>query len=116
MEASGPRYAEFNLAPSGEWAAYLFDGERRGMRAAPAAAPRIAFAATPGRLSLCARVDFSRLPFAPAMMGAAAVIEHEGGARTYFALAHGGPAPDFHAPAGYLIDLGALPVQESPGP
>jgi len=107
-ERDGPRYAEFNFAPSGSWAAYLFDAERRGMRDAPVAPPRLAFAAAPGGLSLTARIGFAGLPFAPARLGVAAVIEWSAGATVYYALAHAGAAPDFHAPAGFIIDLSAF--------
>lgn len=104
----GRRYAEFNFAPSGAWAAYLFDSERRGMRNAPVAAPRLALASAPGRLSLTARVAFAGLPFAPARMGASAVLEWKRGGKSFHALAHPGGAPDFHAPSGFVVNVAAI--------
>lgn len=114
--AGGPAYHEFNFAPSGQWAAYAFDGRREGMRPAElAAAPEIRVAATPERLELRARLDLTGLPgLAPAAswrLGLSAVIEEIGGGVSYWALAHPSGRPDFHHPDGFALQL---PAMETP--
>ena len=41
MDPANGSYLEFNLSPSGRWAAYRFDGYRSGMRALGVTGPRI---------------------------------------------------------------------------
>ena len=95
----GAGYAEFNLAPSTEWAAYLFDGYRCGMRAASAmAAPLIEIQAGGAALTLQATLDgLPGLPGdAPWHLGLSVVIEDVNGRLSYWALAHPPGKPDFH--------------------
>jgi hypothetical protein len=98
-------YREFNFSPSSHWASYGFDGYRSGMRALPLTAPQVAivngedfiFAVTlPGNL----------LPDA-SHASLTAVIEEEGGHKSYWALAHAAGQPDFHAPSCFILPLGA---------
>lgn len=100
-------YFEFNFTPSGGWAAYQFDARRQGMR--PLELPQAPEIATNrGDRSLEVTVQFL-LPFlSPGWrLGLAAVLEEDVGTMSYWALAHPGPRPDFHDPAGFLLDIAA---------
>lgn len=102
-------YVELNLAPSGAWAAYGFDGYRAGMQALEVEAPDIRMKVGPDALSLQARIHLDALPgFTSARalrLGLCAVVEEAGGQRSYWALAHPAGKPDFHAPAGFAAEL-----------
>lgn len=103
-QCPGP-YLEFNFSPADAWAAYRFDGPRRGMRAhdwggAPLimTEPLSAHEATTGdglrlRVTLSLQACGSCLAFAPT-----AVLETAAG-HGYFALRHPAGAPDFHGGA-----------------
>jgi len=96
-EADQDAYQEWNFSPSGDWAAYDFTSERTGMRAADIGfVPNIrtednliwwGLGAT---LSIPAEASFT--------IGLSAVIEEASGHKSYWALHHPGPAPDFHHP------------------
>lgn len=96
-------YLEFNFAPSGQWAAYRFDGYRQGMAPLEIAPPRIAFATTDDRLELRVTLDLPRQD--PLHLGLSAVIEEAGGRLSYWALAHPAAHPDFHHRAGFVLPL-----------
>ena len=105
-------YLEFNLSPSGNWAAYGFTGQRTGM--APleeAAAPKIDVARTATDLTLTAALQIPELPGlpgdAPWRLGLAAVIEDADGRISYWALAHPPGKPDFHHPDGLACEVRA---------
>ena len=87
-------YVEYNLSPSGAWAAYQFDGYRQGMRALDMPAPFIVARTAPGRFVLTADVTLPE--DATGAVGLTAVIEQWDGAVGYWALAHPGERPDFH--------------------
>jgi hypothetical protein len=96
-EAAGA-YLEFNLAPSGQWAAYRFSGYRAGMTPLTGIdPPRIELRTQSDRLLLCAEV---RLPpdqaTGPLRLGLTAVIESTPGPLSYWALRHPAERPDFH--------------------
>jgi len=100
-------YLEFNVTPSGAWAAYVFDARRQGMRTLDLPQPpNVATTRDDHRLEVT--VQF-RLPFAsPAWrLGLAAVLEEDVGTMSYWALAHPGARPDFHDPAGFLLEIAA---------
>ena len=101
-----PSYTEFNFSPCGRWAAYHFDRWREGMHEAEVEAVSIATSQTPTGLALKANIA-APLP-APAQVGLSAVIEHEGGALQYWALAFPPGKPDFHSEAcrQWLLDRG----------
>ena len=87
-------YLEFNFSPSGQWAAYRFDAPRDGMREEPAEI-RVYLDAGEDWLAIEAAVHCKALePGLP--LGMAAVIEEQGGHKTYWALKHGDGPPDFH--------------------
>ncbi|MBU1374555.1 MAG: DOMON-like domain-containing protein [Alphaproteobacteria bacterium] len=98
----GAAYAEFNLSPSTEWAAYRFDDYRQGM--APLAetqAPHIATTVGKGLLEM--RVSLARP--AGSRLGLTAVIEEVGGRLSYWALRHPTAQPDFHHPDGFVLAM-----------
>ena len=96
-----PGYVEFNLSPSGQWAAYDFDSFREGMRDAPVTAIAISCSQSEqggtGQLTLKASIA-ADLP-TPAQVGLSAVIQHLDGGLQYWALAFPPGAPDFHSEA-----------------
>src|ERR1700741_1995468 len=87
----GAGYFEFNLAPSTRWAAYRFDGYRSGLRDADDPPPPvIAVERAAGRFALRAVLH---VPDGAFRLGLSAVIEELGGAKSYWALAHGEGRP-----------------------
>jgi hypothetical protein len=102
-------YFEFNFSPSGRWAAYRFDGYRKGMRDLEVRRPRIS-ASLPAEPHFHLRVDFEdpalRNP-APWRAGVSAVIEEADGTKSYWALAHPKENPDFHDEDGFTLELPA---------
>ena len=101
--ADGDAYLELNLAPSGDWALWAFDGYRAGMRAAATLAPRVRVIHSADGLRVDAILDAA---VAHAFLGAppwtvalAAVVEASDGQLAYFASSHAGEQPDFHARA-----------------
>jgi len=106
-------YFEFNLSPSGRWAAYAFSGYREGMADLAIPAPRIDVRRDAARFELEADLDLGSAPGlppdAPWRLGLSAVIEEAGGQKSYWALAHPPGKPDFHHP-----DTHDLPAVEQP--
>lgn len=102
----GP-YLEFNLAPSGRWAAYRFSGYRAGM--APLTGirpPRIELTTHADRLLLSAEVALpTHLGAGGLRLGLTAVVEDARGALSYWALAHPGDRPDFHQPDSFGFEI-----------
>lgn len=104
----GEAYCEINLSPSERWAAYDFDGYRAGMR--DRLFPRDASCTIrPGRgFSIFdAAIPVAGLPQAACTMGMCAVIEEEGGTKSYWAIVHGRDVPDFHDAACFASRLKA---------
>jgi hypothetical protein len=97
----GEAYWEVNLAPSGDWNMYRFDGYREGMRPEPRAlAPAVELErASCGTLTVRARLDLAaiaELVAGPLDVGLAAVLEANDGTRSYWAVRHATTTPDFH--------------------
>jgi hypothetical protein len=97
-------YREWNFSPSGDWAAYDFTTERTGMSPSEIANPpyiRVednltwwgvgATISVPSDLHLVAAIS--------------AVLEDAEGRRTYWALHHPRPEPDFHHPGCFTARL-----------
>jgi hypothetical protein len=102
------QYVEINVAPSTDWAAYVFDRYRHGMRPLDLARPpTIAVTRQPDELRVTADVDLTALTDSPWpwRVGLCAVVAETGGARSYWALRHPGPTPDFHDAAGFAVLL-----------
>lgn len=97
-------YREFNFAPSGQWAAYSFTARREGM--APLAMPEppaIRLAGQAGETVLS--VALPGIGTGALRLGITAVIEETDGTKSYWALHHGGDAPDFHDPDCFVVQL-----------
>ncbi len=104
---TGPAYAEFNLAPSGAWAAYAFDDYRAGMR--DLSLPTDPVIAGEGgcwraRFDLTGLADL--LGPAPWRLAITAVIEATDGNKSYWSLVHPAGKPDFHHPDCFAARLG----------
>lgn len=103
-----PGYWEFNLSPAGHWNVYRFAGYRQAMAEEPAfAALPFTVTAETGGLSLGLEIDLNKILPAASMLeaGASAVLRSADGTASYWALAHPGPAPDFHRREGFLLSL-----------
>lgn len=105
-----PVYYEFDFSTSGEWAAYRFESRRTGMQPAQhLPPPRIGVLRGRGVVDVSIDVDLAQLEgLASATelnLGLAAVIEHGGGERSYWALRHDSAQPDFHDPATFALKL-----------
>lgn len=102
----GEDYIELNLSPSEQWAAYDFSGHREGMR--NRAMPRDPVCTMrPGKAFAVfdADVPLAGLPPLPWRYGLAAIIEEEGGHKSYWAVGHPPGEPDFHHPACFAREL-----------
>src|SRR5947207_146522 len=101
-----PGYQEFNLAPSGEWAAYAFARYREGVPLVDEKLdPRISVRSSGEKLELDA---FIRVDRAALSLALAAVVEDEHGALSYWALKHPPGKPDFHHPDAFAAELDAV--------
>jgi hypothetical protein len=115
-------YIEFNFAPNGDWAAYAFDGYRRGQRALHPATPvAVACETDPTGLRLRAVADASSLFDPPGAAGRpglavalSAVVEGADGSLAFWALRHAPGRPDFHAPAAFALELGPWSGDNAP--
>lgn len=104
--AGGEAYAEINLSPSERWAAYDFSGYRAGMSERPASRePDCTMRQGSSFAIFDAAIARDVLPALPAAANFAAVIEEEGGVKSYWALAHPHDKPDFHDPACFVAEL-----------
>jgi len=113
-----PAYYEFNFAPSGEWAAYSFQGYRDGCPfEGDRLAPRISVSNTADRFDLHAIVRLDHLPtiasHACLLFALSAVIEDQSGKLSYWALRHPPGKPDFHHPDSFALKLDS-PMQQTP--
>jgi len=99
----GEGYFEFNFSPSTQWAAYQFDGYRAGMRDLPLAVPRI----EPFEDGVHVSLDLGGLPEGEWRVAITAVIEAVDADITYWSAAHAPGKPDFHADAGFVIEVPA---------
>lgn len=100
------RYSEFNLSPSERWAAYDFADYREGMAERPfQREPDCAMRTGLATAIFDASLPRAQVPEAPCSIGLAAVIEEEGGVKSYWALSHHKEVPDFHDPACFMAAL-----------
>lgn len=107
-------YVEINLAPSGNWNAYAFDGYREGMRPVEDVGSPLKnhdFSPNQDRWTWSARIEgqgghLSKILGSPSLvLGATAVIEYRDGQREYWALNHAGEKPDFHLRESFVLAL-----------
>ncbi|HEY9219269.1 MAG TPA: DOMON-like domain-containing protein [Phenylobacterium sp.] len=102
----GGGYHEINLAPSGQWAAYRFDGYREGMAPAELAAdPQIRTGAEDGAYELDASLGLPDGLTGPWRLNLSAVIETIDGQVSYWALAHPAGKADFHHPDCFALEI-----------
>lgn len=105
--ASSPAYAEFNLAPSGAWAAYAFDDYRAGMRdMALPSDPHIAGAGGLWTATIPLAGLAQLIGPSPWRLAVTAVIETKDGSKSYWSLAHPPGKPDFHHADCFAARLG----------
>lgn len=104
----GPRYTEFNLSPSCQWAAYDFD-EYRGNPSNRPVPRNLNAAHRPGGTVAVfdGYIPAAALPLLPAAMALTAVIEETGGVKSYWSLSHHQSSPDFHDPSCFTATLAA---------
>lgn len=102
-------YCEFNLSPSEAWNAYDFDRYREGMREREAGVMPVLTMRPGSNFAIFdAAIPRSMLPSRPCAMALTAVIDEEGGTKSYWAIVHPpGDAPDFHHPACFAARLEA---------
>jgi hypothetical protein len=113
--AGSTAYEEFNFSPSGQWAAYTFSDYRQANKnRVLSKAPQISTHLSAGRLDLVAIITQEALPpniaTTTLQIGLSAVIESTDtvdGNRSYWALRHPTPRPDFHHRNGFVLELTA---------
>lgn len=104
----GSAYVELNLSPSERWNAYDFAAYRWDMQERPfPREPESTLRLGSSFAIFDAAIPVAGLPDAACEMGFSAVIEEQGGAMSYWALAHPDARPDFHAPACFAAALPA---------
>ncbi|HXW72661.1 MAG TPA: DOMON-like domain-containing protein [Methylocella sp.] len=106
----GAGYYEFNLAPSGQWAAYRFDSYRSGMRVATEiSAPRIEVQSSRACYRLQALLEMDQMSSLRIdgawRIGLAAVIEETSQHKSYWALAHPPGKVDFHHSDSFALEF-----------
>jgi hypothetical protein len=102
-----PAYREFNFAPSGQWAAYAFQGYRDGGPLPQAFDPQITVRISEKRFELHALIRGESLPplvNSRLLLGLSAVIEEKSGVMSYWALKHPPGAPDFHHASAFILE------------
>lgn len=90
-------YREFNLSPSGRWAAYDFDRFRERMRDAPVPSIALACSHSDHELELTAAIAADLAT--PAQVALNAVVECRDGTMQYWALGFPPGKPEFHSEA-----------------
>lgn len=106
-----PAYYEFNLSPSGAWAAYAFDGyrsPRSGESRTGDLDPQVVVRGVASKLELDAVIRLDRLPEfqgVPLTLALSAVVEDSAGALSCWALRHPAGKPDFHHSESFALEL-----------
>lgn len=110
------RYTEFNFSPSERWAAYDFTAYRTGMTERAICRPPIITPRKGSDMLFCdVAIPTETLPPLPWRYGLTAVLEEDGGVKSYWAMAHPPEKPDFHDPACLGASLAApSPTTASP--
>ncbi|MBI2261974.1 MAG: DOMON-like domain-containing protein [Caulobacterales bacterium] len=102
-------YTEFNVAPSGHWAAYQFDGYRSGMTELDGSVEIVDVRRDGDDFELKAWVNWRGWPHVRAI-GVSAVLETIDGGKAYWALAHPAEKPDFHHPDSFTLSVRPEPA------
>jgi hypothetical protein len=102
-----PGYLEFNFAPDGDWACYAFADYRQAItQPQQQSNPLISCQKLADGFRLSAQVDRKMLPDAERWdIALSVVLEEESGHKTYWALQHDTPQPDFHRRACFTLSL-----------
>ena len=101
-------YLELNLSPSERWNAYDFTAYRWGMAERPfPREPECTLRLGSSFAIFDSVIPVAGLPDVDCAMGLSAVIEEQGGVKSYWALVHPHDRPDFHAPASFAATLPA---------
>lgn len=107
--AHGTRYCELNFSPSTQWAAYDFDDYRAGMKRLPyPATPQIHLTRDASHLSVAVDVNYDVVASVAGnevRIALAAVVEERSGRKSYWAIAHPSPTPDFHHPDAFTLAM-----------
>jgi len=96
VSGEGQHYREFNFSPSGQWAAYDFDGYRSGMSNS-----NVSIESELHRENNILQFSAEIRPEFPdpVLVGLTAVIEEVGGIVSYWSTTFAPGKPDFHAAA-----------------
>jgi hypothetical protein len=104
------QYWEFNLSPAGYWNIYCFDNYRQGMKE-ETAFPSLPFSVQtePDALSVALKINLGAILAASQglELAIAAVVKHNHGDLSYWALKHPGKEPDFHLRDSFTLKLPA---------
>jgi hypothetical protein len=104
-------YYELNFAPSTQWAAYRYTGDRAGRAAAAIEPIEIDVQNGNEHYALQASLLLSELAHSAVWrLGLSAVIEDKSGRKSYWALTHPPGPPDFHHADSFALALSS-PVQ-----
>ena len=99
------RYWELNASPSGDWNLYRFDDYRSGQKREDQVV-QIQLERHPQSLDV--HIDLTRIvegEVSVLNLGLTAVIELQGGLKTYCAIAHESDRPDFHVRKSFFIQI-----------
>lgn len=108
----GPEYLEFNFSPSGQWAAYRFtDYRQRDSSFIPGGVPHLSFRCLDDGFELDALLGSELLPAGDTLqLGLSVVVEAANGDKSFWALAHCAPQPDFHLRQSFTLILNIKPT------
>ena len=101
-------YWEINLSPSGHWNVYRLCSYRQGLQAeASIQRIRVSSQSVADHHQLQATVELPAALSQAASLEAnlCAVLEHANGSNSYWALCHPGSEADFHARAGFVLEV-----------
>jgi hypothetical protein len=99
-------YVEFNLSPSGNWAAYQFNSYREGMTDLVLPfEPEMSVTPSSSHFFLYAKLPFLGDEYA--RLSLSAVLEEIDGTNSYWALNHPEGSPDFHHRDCFALKLSA---------
>ena len=106
VQRDDSQYVEYNFSPSLRWAAYRFPSYREG-RTDEILPDSPLIDHQQGDRLFVMTVKMPKPAGENPRIGLSAVIEEEGGVKSYWALAHPDSEPDFHDPACFIATLPA---------
>jgi len=110
--AGATKYWEVNLSPAGHWNVYRLDGYRRGMRLDPRALAPVLDVTTDGECSFALTMTLDLGPMHEIArhevdVALTAVLAQPDGSKSFWALRHDAPEPDFHRRESFAVRLPA---------